>query len=651
MFASRNALSQLNQLVAHTGLRLGHPLNPATETRLSLLLTELGLDSLDALVESLKEQGSTGALLKKTIGVLTHRPDQFFKDYKVFKFIRKAIFPYLAKRQPPPNPLRAVVIGDAIGTDVYSLSILADESPWGPKRKFEVAGYDISKTAAEFHRVGLYDSQTIASSMPAAFLKSHFQEAGEHWRIAPRHHERCTFTEVHPELEWPNARPFDLVVLRNVLAYLPESVRQEVLDEMKLHLKPGSFVVCIGGAHAFSNDSKFKATSVEGIHCFRYKVGPSAPKVSSKDTKAPNGTATQEFNSAAALLRKTPTNTAPPVDKDTQLEGSFTRELGDLARKIYLFDRMPPGELDDICERVKLCAFTPGETILAQGEMGDAFFIVKSGQVKIEIDQGKIKGPLKVAELKRGQIFGEMSLILDEPCSASVISETDVTAYLFDKALFDYLRFENDLFSEKLDEIVLERRADNANKREAEHAKAQAAQLAVKAREKAKADAKAKSDGTKSRTVQVAMTDKRFSSLVKHVRDVALFRNLTGRDMEMVSSRVTCWKYPEGNRLITQGHKGSAFYILNRGKVSIQIKKGLFGKKQEVAQLDAGHLFGEISLILDQKCTADVVASEDVEAFVFNKELFNFLIEQNEPFRKTIEEIAIERRAETAKKK
>ena len=147
------------------------------------------------------------------------------------------------------------------------------------------------------------------------------------------------------------------------------------------------------------------------------------------------------------------------------------------------------------------------------------------------------------------------------------------------------------------------------------------------------------------------MTDDRFSALVKHVRDVELFRNLTGRDMEMVSSRVTCWNYPNGNRLITQGHKGSAFYILNKGQVSIQVKQGLFGKKKEVATLQPGHLFGEISLILDQKCTADVVASEDVEAFVFNRELFKFLIENNEPFRKTIEEIAIERRADTAKKR
>ena len=106
--------------------------------------------------------------------------------------------------------------------------------------------------------------------------------------------------------------------------------------------------------------------------------------------------------------------------------------------------------------------------------------------------------------------------------------------------------------------------------------------------------------------------------------------------MEMVSSRVTCWNYPQGNRLITQGHKGSAFYILNSGEVSIQIKQGMFGKKKEVASLKPGQLFGEISLILDQKCTADVVASDNVEVFVFTKELFQFLIENNEPFRKPL---------------
>ena len=47
----------------------------------------------------------------------------------------------------------------------------------------------------------------------------------------------------------------------------------------------------------------------------------------------------------------------------------------------------------------------------------------------------------------------------------------------------------------------------------------------------------------------------------------------------------------------------------------------------------AGQLFGK-SLILDQKCTADVVASDNVEVCLL---ALQFLIENNEPFRKTIE--------------
>ena len=125
------------------------------------------------------------------------------------------------------------------------------------------------------------------------------------------------------------------------------------------------------------------------------------------------------------------------------------------------------------------------------------------------------------------------------------------------------------------------------------------------------------------------------------------FKNLTGRDMEMVSSRVTCWNYPQGNRLITQGHKGSTFYILNSGEVSIQIKQGMFGKKKKSPAKAWSALWG-ISLILDQKCTADVVASDNVEHFL-HEELFNPLLRTMSHL-KTIEEIAIERRAETAKK-
>ena len=638
MYATPASIDELNQLLLSAGLQLESPLKPSTETALSTLLSELGLDSLDALIDELHLQ-ETPELFEQVISSLTRPKRPFFQDYKNFKFIRKAVLPYLAK-QERSKPLRVLVLGDGIDTDVFSLSILADESVWGENRPIQITGYDIASVEHRRYTDGFFDPQTIAASIPAAFVESHFEESVNGWTIKVRHRNRCSFKTARPELPWPDSDVYDLIVLRNVMTYLPTSAQLEVVEELKAHLRPGSFIISTGSTQALEEDIAFKSTRVDAIRCFRYKVTKS---------ERSSQTATREFNVASSQLKADSAQQSQSVaEKKRPEQNSFSLELANLARKVYLFDRMPAGELDDICERVQLCSFTPGETILSQGEKGDGFFIIKSGHVRVEIDQGKIKKPLKVAELKRGQIFGEMSLILDEPCSASVISEVDVEAYMFSQSLFEYLRFENDLFSERLDEIVLERRADTANKKAEETSRLEKEKLAAKP----KPATKPSSDkAPKARTTQVPMTDDRFSALVKHVRDVELFRNLTGRDMEMVSSRVTCWNYPNGNRLITQGHKGSAFYILNKGQVSIQVKQGLFGKKKEVATLQPGHLFGEISLILDQKCTADVVASEDVEAFVFNRDLFKFLIENNEPFRKTIEEIAIERRADTAKKR
>ena len=624
MYATPASIQELNKLLLSAGLQLEVPLKPSTETALSLLLTELGIDSLDALIALLQGQ-EKAKLFERLTQALTNSRRPFFKDYKNFKFIRKAILPYFAK-QDRTSPLKILVLGDGIDTDVYSFSILANESAWG-ERELKVVGYDISSIKAATYQNGIYGSQMVAASIPAAFVGAHFDEFQNGWRLKARHRDRCSFKQTRPELPWPDKESFDVIFLRNAMTYLPPSAQAEVLEEMKQHLVPGSFVIATGSSAVLDASSEFKATKVESIRCFRYRVSAS---------KSATGAASQDFKIASS-------KSAPPKAKPTH-QSAFSLDLANLARKIYLFDRMPPAELDDICDRVKLCSFTPGEVILAQGEKGDAFFLLKSGKVRVEIAQGKLKKPLKVAELERGQIFGEMSLILDEPCSASVVSETDVEAYLFDQNLFEYLCFENDLFAEKLDEIILERRADTASKKEEERTRLVKEQLSIQT-------TPGKTSSRRARTLQLPMTDDRFSELVRHVRDVKLFRNLTGRDMELVSSRVTCWNYPSGNRLITQGHKGSAFYILNKGRVRVEIKQGFFSKNKVVATLETGQLFGEISLILDQNCTANVVADEDVEAFVFNRELFKFLIENNAPFRRTIEDIAIERRADTAKKR
>ena len=72
----------------------------------------------------------------------------------------------------------------------------------------------------------------------------------------------------------------------------------------------------------------------------------------------------------------------------------------------------------------------PGETIVEQGAVGDAFFAVRSGQVDVVRDRSVM------GRLGAGSHFGEIALLRDVPRTASVIARTPVRAFRLDREEF-----------------------------------------------------------------------------------------------------------------------------------------------------------------------------------------------------------------------
>jgi len=62
--------------------------------------------------------------------------------------------------------------------------------------------------------------------------------------------------------------------------------------------------------------------------------------------------------------------------------------------------------------------FAQGSPIFRTGEPGDFVYVVKSGEVDIEV------GDRLIETIRPGGIFGEMALISDEPRSASAVART-----------------------------------------------------------------------------------------------------------------------------------------------------------------------------------------------------------------------------------
>jgi CRP-like cAMP-binding protein len=78
--------------------------------------------------------------------------------------------------------------------------------------------------------------------------------------------------------------------------------------------------------------------------------------------------------------------------------------------------------------------FLPDEYIFEQGKKGDKAYLLLDGRVAIEVD-GK-----KVSEISEMEIFGEMSLILGKPRTASVrVLKPSIVLPIDEKILADLL--------------------------------------------------------------------------------------------------------------------------------------------------------------------------------------------------------------------
>jgi MFS family permease len=90
-----------------------------------------------------------------------------------------------------------------------------------------------------------------------------------------------------------------------------------------------------------------------------------------------------------------------------------------LLERVPLFRPLPLPTLEQLAGSLLPVHVARGETVFREGEHGDRFYIVDSGEVVVSID-GK-----PVNRLGRGAYFGEIALLRDVPRTATVTAETD----------------------------------------------------------------------------------------------------------------------------------------------------------------------------------------------------------------------------------
>ena len=90
-------------------------------------------------------------------------------------------------------------------------------------------------------------------------------------------------------------------------------------------------------------------------------------------------------------------------------------------KSIDLFSAIPGEDLAQVALIAAEETRDPGEEIFAEGESGDALYLVLDGRVRVH------KGQKTIAEIGERECFGEMAILDAAPRSATVTALSDVS--------------------------------------------------------------------------------------------------------------------------------------------------------------------------------------------------------------------------------
>jgi len=99
------------------------------------------------------------------------------------------------------------------------------------------------------------------------------------------------------------------------------------------------------------------------------------------------------------------------------------KEETDALKRIPLFANLDPAKLKLLAFMSQRLTFEPGLAVFAQGDPGDAAYIVLDGEAVIAIDTPK--GMIEIARMGRNEILGEIAILCDVPRTAHVTAATD----------------------------------------------------------------------------------------------------------------------------------------------------------------------------------------------------------------------------------
>jgi chemotaxis protein methyltransferase CheR len=225
------------------GIALRENKEALLSARIAKRMRKLGLHAEQEYLEYLRNDGS-GSEMVEFLDAISTNFTSFFREQDHFELLQREATTWLEEQR---SAVRIWCAAAATGEEPYSLAMTLNETLAGRDVDWRILATDISVGALLTAQAGRYEDARL-TPVPAALRRKYFlpdtAESGRGNRVSETLREHITFTRLNLATPpFPMRGGLDAVFCRNVMLYFDNTVRQKLIAEIELLLRPGGLLV------------------------------------------------------------------------------------------------------------------------------------------------------------------------------------------------------------------------------------------------------------------------------------------------------------------------------------------------------------------------------------------------------------------------
>ncbi|MBS7696554.1 MULTISPECIES: CheR family methyltransferase [unclassified Chelatococcus] len=255
-------------LRARSGMVLNSDGHYLAKSRLPAVCRRFGLSDPVEVIAILRT-GAHPEIESAVVEAMVIQETFFFRDKALFAQIHDTVLPRLMDARASTRRLRIWSAAASTGQEAYSIAMmLAGLAQRLDGWTVDIMATDLSEVALERGRKGLYTHFEVQRGLPIQMLLKHFTQVGDLWQINADLTSTVNFSCMNLLDDFSALGTFDLILCRNVLMYLDDRAKRDVLERVVARLaKDGNLI--LGGVETplgLSEDVVADA-GLKGIYC------------------------------------------------------------------------------------------------------------------------------------------------------------------------------------------------------------------------------------------------------------------------------------------------------------------------------------------------------------------------------------------------